>query len=337
MGGNIAQGLGALYAGAGIYNQETAVANSINMDTAMRYNEYLYESQLESTRRYHQVRNAQFAKDNAAYDAHIKHLQDDPSDAEIRNGDALNTALDQLGDPRIHSSALRLATDPVDAQLIRDIPFRNASEAITITLSQFKDVEKWPASLRRERFADDHREFVQLIEQARKQDETGDVSPETLDKIRGVISRVRGKLQAQPLGDREQKEALNFLKGLTALTRLVEMPDVKAVLDELRNMKSTSIGNLMAFMHTFNLRFGEPQTPKQRLIYEKLYPLMDNARDRILGELKPAPSSKRGEGGPQVHDFFSGVDEKHLDRKRGTTPTPPAPNAPANPAPNDNQ
>jgi hypothetical protein len=336
VGGDMARGLGALYSGAGIYNQETAVANSINADTVMRFNEYLYQSQMVSTRKYHQIANARLAKDNAAYDALLKRLRESPTAREIQNGDALNIALDQLGDPRIHSSALRLATEPVDAQLIRDIPFRNASEAITITLSQFKNAAKWPTALRGERFAEDHRDFERLIESARKQDETGEVSPETLDQLHGVVNRVKQKIKSKPLAEDDQKEANTFLKGITALLRMVEMPDVKAVLDELRQMKSTSLGNLMAFMHTFNLRFGPAETPRQRMIYDKLYPLIDQSRDRILAELKPAPSNEAKADGAddiEVQDFFSAMDPKHLERKkRSATPKPPAPKTPA-PAP----
>jgi hypothetical protein len=337
VGGDMARGLGALYSGAGIYNQETAVANSINTDTVMRFNEYLYESQLISSERYHRQMNTRLARDNAAYDALIKRLREAPNDREVQNGDALNIALDQLSDPRIHSSALRLATDPVDAQLIRDIPFRNASEAITITLSQFKNAAKWPAALRGERFAEDHRDFARLIESARKQDETGDVPPETLDQLHDVLNRIKEKLKAVPLANSDQKEANDFVKGMRALLRMVEMPDVKAVLDELRQMKSTSIGNLLAFMHTFNLRFGPAETPKQRTIYEKLYPVVDKARDRILDEVKPTPSTKPKTDDIEVHDFFSAMDPNHLQRKKkAATPPPPAPNSPA-PAPEGNQ
>src|SRR5208337_2165664 len=40
--GDIARGLGAYAMGAGYYNQQTAVANSINTDTVMRWNQYVY-------------------------------------------------------------------------------------------------------------------------------------------------------------------------------------------------------------------------------------------------------------------------------------------------------
>lgn len=335
VGGDMARGLGALYSGAGIYNQETAAATSINADTVMRLNEYLYESQLISTRRYHRLLNARVAKDNAAYEAHLKRLREAPNEREVQNGDALNTALDQLSDPRIHRSALRLATDPVDAQLIRDIPFRNASEAITITLSHFKNAAKWPAALRDDRFAEDQRDFGRLIESARQQDETGDVSPETLDQLHDVLNRIKEKLKAAPLAERDQKDANNFVKGMRGLLRMVETPDVKAVLDELRQMKSTSIGNLLAFMHTFNLRFAPAETPRQRTIYDKLYLAIDQTRDRILDEIKPAPTTKPKTDGAPVKDFFSAMDPNDVERKKkAATPPPPAPNAPE---PDDNQ
>ena len=176
-----------------------------------------------------------------------------------------------------------------------------------------------------------------LVDSAREQDEKGDVSPETLDQLHDVIDRVKQKIKAKPLADRDQKDANNFLKGMTALLRLVEMPDVKAVLDELRDMKSTSVGNLLAFMHTFNLRFGPAETPRQRMIYEKLYPLVDQSRDRVLEEIKPSPSTESKTDDVPIHDFFSAMDPKHLERKKkATTPPPPAPDAPA-PAPEGNQ
>ena len=52
VGGDMARGMGVFAAGAGIYNKQTAVADSINADTLMRWNEYVYTSQ--------QIRNDRF-------------------------------------------------------------------------------------------------------------------------------------------------------------------------------------------------------------------------------------------------------------------------------------
>ena len=99
----------------------------------------------------HRQARGQSAKNKALYNERIKNLQENPTARDIETGDALNAALNQLIDPRISSSALRIATAPIEASVIREIPFRNASEAVTIVLSQVKAVTKWPAALEGER------------------------------------------------------------------------------------------------------------------------------------------------------------------------------------------
>jgi len=98
-------------------------------------------------------------------------------------------------------------------------------------------------------------------------------------------------------------------------------PNVDKVIAELDKVKSTTLGSLLGFMHTFNLRFGPATTPRQRAIYEELYPMMASHRDRVLKEsglaennppktqTPPPPASKR------PTDFFQGM---HLDNLEGT-------------------
>ena len=50
--GSLAQGMGHYYQGAGIFNERTAIANSIDADTLMRWNDYLYHANDEALRRY---------------------------------------------------------------------------------------------------------------------------------------------------------------------------------------------------------------------------------------------------------------------------------------------
>ena len=88
--GSIAQGLGYFAMGAGIYNVDTAVARSINVDTVIRWNQYVYLSQQEATREYFARRNAEIAKDKNAYNALLKRIQENPTAHDVENGDALN-------------------------------------------------------------------------------------------------------------------------------------------------------------------------------------------------------------------------------------------------------
>ena len=76
--GSIARGLGALYAGEGMYNEQTAVARSINEDTWQRWNQYLYLSNEEATRKYLAKKNYDIQKNKDSYNSIVKRLQDNP-------------------------------------------------------------------------------------------------------------------------------------------------------------------------------------------------------------------------------------------------------------------
>jgi hypothetical protein len=328
--GDIARGLAYFNMGAGIYNRETAIARSIDTDTAIRWNQYVYLSQQEATRAYFARRNAAIARDKNAYDALVKRIQEHPTASDVESGDALNAALDQLSDPRIHSSALRMADAPISAQMIRDIPFRNAAEAATFSLSQLKAAAQWPAVLLEPRFAEERAEFETLVEEARRDSlDDGQVAPGVLSRIRRVITRLKDKLAAKPLEDSaENQEALRFIKTVTAFVRLLEKPEIDQVLAELNRIDKTTIGNLLAFMHTFNLRFAPATTARQRQVYAELYPILGQTRDRILREARLDESTASKENKGKLNDFFSAMDLEHIEGKKKAPPPPPVPEQP---------
>jgi hypothetical protein len=327
--GSVAQGLGMMFMGEGVYNKQTAEANSINYDTLMRWNQYVYEAQKEATHQYYARRDAHIARDKDAYNKFITRLNENPDRRDIERGDALNAILDQLNDPRIQSSTLRSVNVNVDAGLIREIPFTKASEAITISLEQLKDATRWPRALRDPRFAEDQKTFEAAVTQARKEDEEGEIAPETLDKVRGVATSLKEKLAQMPLQDQtEARQAQNFVKTIFAMTRMLANPQVEKVLSELRKIETTTVGNLLGFMRTFNLRFGPATTPAQRNAYGELYTAMDQVRDKIMAEAKLDDSVTEKAKKAQLHDFFSAMEMDHVEGK-GVKPAP----APPPPAP----
>jgi hypothetical protein len=325
--GEYARGLGAFNVGAGVFNLDTAQARAINTDTFIRWNQYLYESHLEATRRYVAKRDGDAAHLKASYNELMKNIQEHPTARDVENGDALNAALDQLSDPRISSSSLKIATSPIDAKIIKDIPFKNASEAVTIILSQVKAATKWPAALEGERFADDKRLFEEVADKARKEDEEGDISSDTLKKAHTLVSSLRAKLESMPLEDvKANQEASKFVKTLAGLVKMLEKPDTKEAFDQLRMVKTVSLGNLLAFMHVYNLRFGAATTPRERLIYDQLYPMLDEVRDRIMRESKVDETSTAQATPAHAGDFFNKLDLDSLEGKgKKNTPKPPAP------------
>jgi hypothetical protein len=325
--GDIARGMGAYATGAGIYNRQTAIARSINADTYMRLNEYFYEAHKTATRDYYAKKYADQARVKNAYDQHQERLEKNPTTLDVESGDALNRALDQLTDPRLGSTTIRMATGQVDSDLIREVPFRNNTEAVTITLSELKSATKWPTALYERRFAEDKKTFEEVVDQARKEDEQGDVSAETLQKAHALVASLTAKLEAMPIADPvENTAAINFVKTLGGLVHLLEQPDTKEVIDELRKVKTTSLGNLLGFMHAFNLRFGPAATPRQKIAYNKLYPLLDDTRDHVISETKVDVSAEGKANLGHVGDVFSMMSLDEIERKaKKDTPAPPNP------------
>src|SRR5262249_34413257 len=122
--GDVARGLGAFAAGAGVYNQQTAVANSINTDTVMRWNQYMWLSQQEASRR-ERMRMAERRYGNTkAHEQIYQRLRNNPEARDVASGDALNVALLEINDPRVYTKALQSAKAKVGGALIRDIPFK---------------------------------------------------------------------------------------------------------------------------------------------------------------------------------------------------------------------
>ena len=72
-------------------------------------------------------------------------------------------------------------------------------------------------------------------------------SPRLKDKLAGPRWKTR----------RKTRKHSKFIKTVTALARLLEKPELGEVLDGAsRRSRRSALGNLLAFMHTFNLRFG---------------------------------------------------------------------------------
>jgi len=126
-----------------------------------------------------------------------------------------------------------------------------------------------------------------------------------------------------PQGAPNRLEADNYLKALCGLSKMLETPSVDQFLTGLNKVDSTTLGHLIAFMHTFNLRFGAAKTPVQEQTYDQLYPLLVAVRDQ--GKV-PSANPYTTSSGPQdpknVSAYFSGM---QFDPKHGVLPPPPPP------------
>jgi hypothetical protein len=325
--GNQARGMGVFAAGAGSYNVQTAQARSINANTAMQWNQYIYESTLEAGRINREKQAQRRNLINETADTTFKRLRDNPTEADIMNGNAMNVALDEITNPRVYARALRGAKLPLPGTVIREIPFNYASAALTVSVDNLtKDGP--PALLKGPEFDADRAALRAVAQKIRAQaDEEQPIDGNLVSQAQAMIKAIDAKIVADP--DKYRRfsppvdAARNYLKGLYGLLSMLETPAINVLLAGVEKRPDTTLGDLLSFMQSFNLRFGPTKTPQQRAIYAQIYPALDGLRDEINNQGVASSDPGRPSGSAPA-EFFSGMDYQHLDAKR--SPPAPAPN-----------
>ncbi len=320
--GSEARGLGAYMAGAGFYNQQTAVANSINANTVMNWNQYVYNSQMEANRLHHERMARRQFGNTKAREQILARLRDNPEPRDIYNGDALNVARDQINDPRIYTKSLSEAKVKVGGETIRDIPFSYAAAAISTSVHQITQGGP-PDSLKKPEFDEERAALKALGTEIRTQiAEEGAPETATLDKALvavGVLEAKVDKVLKRNTPDRVSAE--RYLKALHGLLGMMKTPAIDVLLAGVEKRPDATLGELLTFMNVFNLRFGPATTPRQRQVYDKLFPELSRLRTAIAPALAAGDEPPKAKG-DEAHEFFAGMPLEDIQKK---VPPPPAP------------
>ncbi len=88
-------------------------------------------------------------------------------------------------------------------------------------------------------------------------------------------------------------DAEAYFATLASLSRLLHDPSMKKVLAELDTKREVPLGDLIAFMSTYNLRFGPATNSRQLQLYEGLVPMLERVRDEMNktpGSAPPPPA-----------------------------------------------
>ena len=229
-------------------------------------------------------------------------------------GDALNVAVDEIDNPRVYRRSLQNAKVKIGGETIRHIPFRHAPGAITVSIARLTR-EQPPAPLMAADFDADRAALKAVGQEIRNDLSTGDKpNPETINKARAVINAAEAKVERLlPRNTRDRNEADRYLKALHGLIGMLETPALDVILSGVDKRPEATLGELLAFMDAFNLRFGQATTPRQRAVYTELYPKLVALRDEVAPLVAGAAKSQ-----PQpaaVADFFSKMDYRDLQKK----------------------
>ena len=274
-GSSMARGLGMMSMGRGMFNMGTAQARSINTNTAMRWNQAMFNSSRQGAKMYAAREKKNKQDTNKAYSEIQDRIRNNPSARDITDGDALNALLDVLLNPANADAALQQIKTPLRPDAIANIPFELASEGMTVCLDKMTMDGQWPQAVLGDEFKAEREGLRKAIQNALEEDKQGEVDPESVAAVQAAIDRLRAKFEKLvPQTSPDYISAHWSIKAMDGLTKMLYSPTMDKVLSELEDYQGTTLGDLLGFMQAFNLRFGEAKSYRQRLIYQKLYPLL---------------------------------------------------------------
>ena len=280
-------GLGAYARGAGVYKVDEAKANAINADTMIKWNKALRARQ--KALREEQQKEA--ARNEVARQGRV-------AEARLEDGTTLNGVFLQILD--FDPAAAKSAASKVrlTAEAIREIPFEWDTEALTICLDQMTARGSLPDALMDPIYTAERDALRAAVEAALKEDAKGTVSEATRARLAGAIARFRAKYKQNGAGfDEVVSPAQDYFNTMAALVPMLNDPGMKAILARLEDAKGATVGDLVAFMNAYNLRFGPATTPRQVAIYRDLLPILTGIRDSITTDgPSPTPPDRTGEG-----------------------------------------
>jgi hypothetical protein len=325
--GSRAMGMGAFAAGAGAYNEQTAEARSMNAQTAMGMNEYLYQSQQNVNRQYQAELANRQKQLNVSAETNYNRILNQPNAHDIHVGDAENVVLDQLLDPKVFSRVVEVAgKQTIPSQLVKSTPLQYAPKALTTCLESYTQGGAPDSLITNPAFATERDALRALAAKARAEAQSqGAPSADTLAQARVILKALLPKIErTYPAGSPDRTEATNYVKGLYGITKMLQKPDVASFLQGLNHSDTTTLAHLLFFMQSFSLRFGAANSPEQEAAYDQLYPLLVQVRDAAIAPGQASTPFQQTQDAPadpkKVSNFFSGMAMSHFEPQ----PPPPA-------------
>jgi hypothetical protein len=288
--GDYLRGVGIAAIGRGIYNERTAVANAINANTFITLNEYMWNVAKNENREAAAHRAAVLAKNAESYKKLRERIHDHPESLDLENGDALNAKLQELLAPTVSDSASRSAKVPLDADVIRRIPFKLAEKGDTFSMSRLllKGKNKWVVAFKDPRFDSLRRAYERAVDDAMELAIDGKMTDEAIAAVQKAVRDLEDKLRAtphllEPSNQREFSEAKRQLDRLRNTPRLFMTLDILRVVSEIDSYHGTTVDEFRLFMRRHKLTFAPAETPDERTLYPQLYTALIEQRRKATG------------------------------------------------------
>jgi hypothetical protein len=124
------------------------------------------------------------------------------------------------------------------------------------------------------------------VSAALEEDKEGNLEPETIQAVQTAIDQLRLTFEkVVPQSSPDYIPARDTIHAMAGLTKMLYSPKMEQILAELEDYQGTTLGDLLALMQSFNLRFAPANSFRQRQIYMKLYPMLAEQANGSLGSV----------------------------------------------------
>jgi hypothetical protein len=285
--GDYLRGVGIADWGMGLYNLNTAQANSINLDTEIRWYEYLAAVAKEQTREYVARKVAEATKLKEYYKQHRDQVLNSPEARDVMTGDALNRVLEELQNANLGESTFRSermkVSIPVD--VVRHIPFKLAEKGEQFSMDRLslKGKGTWTVALQDPQFDLVKKAYARALDKALEQAIDGKMQISAIEEVdsRADDLFVRLNEVLGPSNDRLYIEAKERLTELKSTVLLLKTSKIERAIGEIDKYSGTTINDLKEFMRSHNLRFAAAKTPEERSRFPELYASLREQLDKV--------------------------------------------------------
>jgi hypothetical protein len=285
--GDYLRGVGIADWGMGLYNLNTAQANSINTDTEIRWYEYLAAVAKEQTREYVARKLADATERKEFYKQNRQRILDNPEARDVLDGDALNRVLEELLNSNLGESVFRSertkVSIPVD--VVRHIPFKLAEKGEQFSMDRItlKGKGTWTVALQDKKFDYVKKMYALALDKALEQAIDGKMQDAAIDELDARADDLFQRLNevGPPRTDIRYIEAQQRLRELKDTVRHLKITKIERVIGEIDKYSGTTIYDLKMFMMTHGLRFAAAKTPEEKLRYPELYASLREQLDKV--------------------------------------------------------
>ncbi len=279
--------MGIAAEGIGRFNLLNAEANAINTQTAMTWNDYVFAATKSQSRELAQRKAFERAKHLKEYNDIQNRYRDHPEDLDVLKGNALNSLMEQLNNPRISASSYRSAAVPLPVDLVRQIPFMLGERNVTFSMSRLsiRGKAKLPQALQDPRFRRHLRAYERILNDAMELLIDGRMEIPAIDAVEKAVDDLVSKLNevVPPSRDLLYIEAKQKLDELKRVVQLLKTHKVQQAFVGIDAYHGTTVNDLRLLMKQYGLQFATAETPDEKRLYPELYGWLAVQRDQVVG------------------------------------------------------